>query len=228
MSLTPSQISLQVSDKVFLKNPESSALGKKIIAESISLIDEIGFEHFTFRKLGEQIGSPEASVYRYFENKHRLLIYLIDWYWNWMDVQIVFLTANIPDPEERLRRALHLLTSNVENDLTSEHVDEVKLNRIVISESSKTYLTKQVDAENREGLFGPFKHLVGRVADMITEMNPDYKYPHMLISTVIEAAHHQRFFAAHLPRLTDHVSGEDCITKFCQDLVFRTIKPTVC
>lgn len=228
MSLTPAQISLQVTAKVFLKNPESSTLGKKIIAESISLIDEIGFEHFTFRKLGDQIGSPEASVYRYFENKHRLLIYLIDWYWNWMEVQIMFLTANVSDPEEKLRRAIHLLTTIVENDITSAHVDETKLNRIVISESSKTYLTKEVDEENREGLFRPYKQLVERVADVITEVNPTYKYPHMLVSTVIEAAHHQRFFAAHLPRLTDQVSGEDCITKFCQDLVFRTIKPSVC
>ena len=37
-------------------------------------------EEFTFRKLAQKINTTEASVYRYFENKHRLLIYILAWY----------------------------------------------------------------------------------------------------------------------------------------------------
>ena len=43
--------SLQVNNRVYIKNPESSALGRKIVESSINLIDKVGYEAFTFRKL---------------------------------------------------------------------------------------------------------------------------------------------------------------------------------
>jgi hypothetical protein len=52
-------IKFKISDKIFVKDPETSALGKKIIKESIILIDE-GFDNFTFKKLGERIGSMKV------------------------------------------------------------------------------------------------------------------------------------------------------------------------
>ena len=44
---------IKVNDKLYIKDPESSELGKRIVAESIILMDEIGFEAFTFKKLSE-------------------------------------------------------------------------------------------------------------------------------------------------------------------------------
>ncbi|MDH5608082.1 MAG: TetR/AcrR family transcriptional regulator, partial [Cyclobacteriaceae bacterium] len=41
------------------------------------MIAQIGFERFNFKKLSTTINSTEASVYRYFKNKHQLLDYLI-------------------------------------------------------------------------------------------------------------------------------------------------------
>ena len=76
-----SNIIISVNDKLYVKNPETSELGKKIIEQSILLIDEIGFENFTFKKLGEKISSNESSIYRYFESKHKLMLYLSSWYW---------------------------------------------------------------------------------------------------------------------------------------------------
>ena len=69
-----SNIKIQVHSAIYIKDPETTELGRKILKESIILIDDIGFENFTFKKLGEKIGSNESSIYRYFENKHRLLI----------------------------------------------------------------------------------------------------------------------------------------------------------
>ena len=43
--------SLNNVNKIFIKDPESSELGKRIIEHSILLIDEIGFDSFTFKKL---------------------------------------------------------------------------------------------------------------------------------------------------------------------------------
>lgn len=224
MSGIISNVNIIVSDKIFLKNPESSLLGRKIISGSIDLIDEVGFECFTFRKLALKIESTEASVYRYFENKQRLLLYLSCWYWGWLEYRLVFRLANIESAVERLNRAIHLFAEKVEEDGSFEHVNEVKLNRIVISESSKAYMNKLVDEENKIGAFAAYKQLVERVSKLVLEVKPDYKYPHMLISAVIEDAHQQRFFAEHLPKLTDSIKGEDSIVEFHKDLVFKALE----
>ena len=134
-----------------------------------------------------------------------------------MEYRIAFGLANIPAPEERLEKAIELLTEDIELDGSFEHINEYKLNRIVIAEASKSYMTKEVDQNNKEGFFSGYKQLVGRVSNIILEINPTYKYPHMLISTLIEGAHHQRFFAQHLPRLTDEVNGEDAIIEFSKE-----------
>ena len=76
------QLQIKMNEKLFLRDPEQSELGKKIILHSIQLIHLNGFEAYTFKKLAESIGTTEAGIYRYFENKHRLLIYLSVWYWS--------------------------------------------------------------------------------------------------------------------------------------------------
>ena len=215
-----SNVSIKVNERVYLKDPESSELGIKIIKGSIDLIDELGFEEFTFRKLAKAIKSTEATVYRYFESKHKLLLYLISWYWAWLEYKLVFALANVSSPKDRLDKAIVLLTEQIEEDHEFTHINEMKLNQIVISESAKSYLSREVDKENKDGLYLGYKQLVGRISDIILEINPKYKYPHMLISTTIEGAHTQRHFAAHLPRLTDVIPGEDSITKFYRELVF--------
>lgn len=219
-----SNISIQVNKYIYLKDPQSSELGDRIITGSIDLIDEVGFEGFTFRKLGERIGSPEASIYRYFESKHKLLLYLTTWYWAWMEYRLVFGLANIESPYERLEKAIVLLTQQITMDSNFSHIDEIKLYRLVIAEASKSYLTKEVDEENKHGIFKGYKQLVGHVSDIILEINPDYEYPHMLVSTMIEGAHHQRFFADHLPRLTDSIKGKDSITSFYKEMVLKAIE----
>lgn len=218
------QIKLTVNDRVYLKDPDSSERGRRIISDSILLIDEIGFEEFTFKKLGHKIGSPESTIYRYFENKHKLLLYLVSWYWCWLEYRFVFATANIVSPEEKLRKAIELLIESVQEDSEFSHVNEVILNRVVISESSKLYFVKGVDAANKEGLFAVYKRLVQRVSEIVLEIAPDFEYPHMLISTVIEASHQQKYFAEHLPSLTDVSKGDSDILNFFNKMVFRTIE----
>lgn len=217
-------IGILVNEGTYLKNPKTSDLGKSIVEGAINMIDEIGFEAFTFRKLAQKIGSTEASVYRYFESKHRLLVYLTCWYWRWLDYRMLLAITNIDSAEERLKRAINVVVKQVEQDSHFSHIDEVKLNRIIINESSKAYLSKHVDEENEDGFFLDYKGLVARMADIIQEINPNYKYPHMLVSTLIEGAHLQRFFAEHLPRLTNVIEGEDFVTDFCQQTIFKAIK----
>ena len=223
MGVKLSNMTIQVNSSIYLKNPESSDLGKRILEGSVSMIHELGFEQFTFRKLAIAIGSTEASIYRYFENKHMLLLYLTSWYWGWMEYKLVFKLANIEDKQDRLTRAISLLTKTVEEDSNFSHINEIKLHQIVIAESSKAYLIKEVDTVNESGVFGAYKNLVGKISDEIYAIEPNYKYAHMLISTVIEGVNHQRYFAEHLPRLTDIIEGEDAITEFYKSMVFKAL-----
>lgn len=220
------RVSIRVNEKLYTKDPTTTELGRKIVRSSIDLIDELGFESFTFKKLALEIGSTEASVYRYFENKHNLLTYLTMWYWGWMEYRVVMKTLNITDPKVRLRNAIRTLTESIEEDSTFSQVNEVKLNRIVIQESSKVYFSKHVIEDNEVGFFKVYKDLVHRVAEIVLEINPTFKYPHMLVSTVIEGAHHQRYFAENLPRLTDVIEGEDAVTTFFTELAEREIEIT--
>ena len=196
-------LQLVLNDRYFLRDPLHTELGTKIVSQSILMIDQLGFEQFTFKKLAHAIGSTEASVYRYFDNKHRLLTYLIAWYWKWMEYQIDYRTHNVLEPGERLRQALRTLCEPTEEDPNFAHVNEAALQRIVVAESNKTYLTKHVDKDNKEGLFRGYKDVCKQVARLVSAINPDYAYPHALISTVLEASHLQPFFARHLPSLTE-------------------------
>jgi len=216
-------VRIVVNDKIFLKDPESSELGKRIIEQSIHLIHEIGFERFTFRKLGARIGSTESSIYRYFESKHKLLIYLTSWYWGWLEYQLVFSTNNIPSPREKLEKAIEILTRATEEDSSFSHINEILLNKIVINENSKAYLTKEVDRDNKEGYFGIYKRLVNRMTDMIKDVNPDYPYPSSLASTVLDGSLHQYFLKDHFRSITD-CTDNISPTDYFKHLVFNTIQ----
>lgn len=216
-------IKIQVNQNLYNKDPETSELGKKIIKNSIELIHEIGIESFTFKKLGARISSNESSIYRYFENKHKLLIYLTSWYWSWIEYQLVFNTFNITNPSERIERAVKVLAQPVTQDLSYDHINEVLLNQIVINEFSKSYLTKEVDVENKEGYFSVFKRLITRLKEMIVEIDPDYEYPSSLASTVLEASLYQSFLKDHFPSITDCSSSEQT-KNFLIHLITKTLK----
>lgn len=211
-----------INPKVFVKDPQSSDLGQRIVEQGIQLISETGFERFTFRKLGERIGSNESSIYRYFENKHKFLIYLNSWYWGWMEYRLVLMTNSIADPRKRLDKALEVLTQKVEADPTFAYIDEVALNNIVVNEHFKPFLTAEVDQENKEGYFEVYKRLVGRFGQMISACCPQYPYALSLASTVLSSSLHQYFLQAHFPSLTD-CTDPGAHGTFFRQLVFSTV-----
>ena len=206
-----------------MKNPETSDLGKKIIEQSILLIDEIGFENFTFKKLGEKINSNESSIYRYFESKHKLMLYLSSWYWGWMEYKLVFATNNLANPMEKLIKAIAIVTEKVEDDSNTLHINESILNKIIIQEFTKTLLTKEVDEENKEGFFIVYKRIINRIIEFITEVNPNYTFAKSLASTVVEGALHQHFLKEHLKTITN-CNETNTVTDFYIDLVAKTLK----
>ncbi len=220
------RLQITMNEALFLRNPENSELGKNILKHSVQLIHIAGFEAFTFKKLAEEIGTTEAGIYRYFENKHKLLVYLTAWYWIWLEFQISFQTNNIKDPIVKLKKIIKLLAGSMEADDQTSYIDENLLHQIIIAEGSKAYLTKQVGEDNRQQFFKPYKDLCAIIGEIISECNPSYKYPKSLASTIIEMAHFQNFFMNHLPSLTDFgkTKKETGIITFLNDLVLSSIK----
>ena len=216
-----SNIKIAVPKKIYIKDPESSSLGKRIVQYSIKLIDEIGFESFTFKKLGQEINSNESSIYRYFESKHKLLLYLSSWYWAWIEYQLVIETHSLVSTN-KLVKAIEIVTRSIKEDSRYSHINEEALNRIIINENSKSFLTKEVDNENKEGYFEIYKRIVHRLRDMISTINPNYMFPSSLASTIMEGSLHQHFLKDHFVSMTD-CNATISPTDFLTNIVFKTI-----
>ncbi|TAE29653.1 MAG: TetR/AcrR family transcriptional regulator [Cytophagales bacterium] len=223
-------VHVRMNEHLFLRDPETSELGRKIVREGIALFGEIGLEEFTFRKLADRLGTKEASIYRYFENKHRLLVYLVAWYWRWLEYQVVFQTNNIQSPQEKLERVLRLLilkdVSESPSSNGADGIDLKTLHGIVIREASKAYLTRHVTEDNRQQLFKPYKDLCARLAGIILEHQPEYPFARSLASTLIETAHYQAFFMQNLPSLTDFGTTKDDnqLLEFLRHLLFASLE----
>lgn len=219
------QLQIKMNPKLYVRDPESTELGRNIVRHGITMIDELGFEEFTFKKLALQVGTTEASIYRYFENKHRLLTYITTWYWTWMEYQLIFHTNNIKDAQHKINTIIRLLTFQEPDQFILEHIDKNMLHRIVIAEGNKAYLTKHVTEDNKAKLFKPYKDLCHRIAEVFLEYKPGFPFPHSLGSSLIETAHHQMYFQEHLPRLTDfgHAKTARALVDFLHHLVFSAL-----
>ena len=218
-------IKISLNGRLYLRDPQQTTLGQKIIKQSILLIDEVGFESFTFKKLGLKIGSNESSIYRYFESKHKLLLYLTSWYWAWLEYQLVIETFSISDAKEKLEKAILIVTRTVEEDTNFSHINETILYKIIVNESSKSFLTKGVKEENKSGYFEIYKRLVTRIEQMILSIEPSCPFALSLSSTIIEGSLHQHFLQEHFPSITN-CGKKISPTIFFTNLVSKTLEFT--
>ncbi|MFY9242612.1 MAG: TetR/AcrR family transcriptional regulator [Polaribacter sp.] len=217
-----SVLKISVPSKIYIKDPETSELGKRIVENSIKIINDIGFESFTFKKLGNKISSNESSIYRYFESKHKLLLYLSSWYWAWLEYQLVIETFSISNKKDKLEKAIMVVTRTIEEDSNFSHINETLLYRIIVNESSKSFLTKEVDKDNKEGYFEIYKRLISRLEAMISDVNPNYPFALSLASAILEGGLHQHFLNEHFPSITNSKDGKTP-TKFFIHLVNQTL-----
>lgn len=218
-------LNFKVNKRIYLRDPESSELGRSIVKTAIDLIYLLGFEQFTFKKLATELKSTEATVYRYFENKHRLLLYILNWYWSYMEYLLEIRLQPITDKQERLKAIVDLLTHELPDSIGQLDYNKKYLSEIVIAESSKAYLTKDIAEINKDEVFKPYKDLCTRISEIISEYRPDYRFPRSLSTTLIETSHHQQFFSVNLPRLTDNYPKEhkDFTYLFLEDLLFKAL-----
>lgn len=217
---------IRLNSKLFLRDPERSALGQKIVRDGLDLILKLGFEDFTFKKLAKHIGTTEASIYRYFENKHRLLTYLINWYWTLMEYRIRYSTNNLQKPEAKLKKVIELLCQVPRPSHFVDGIAEKSAYDLLMQEGSKAYLTRHVHSDNKDKFFKPYKDLCAAFSNMIREYNPAFPFSHSLASTILETAHAQRFFMQNLPSLTDFAKEKQghALSAFLETLLFSAIK----
>ena len=215
------------NENIYLRDPEGTELGKQIVKHAIELIHKLGFEHFTFKKLALEMNTTEASIYRYFTNKHRLLLYILNWYWSYMEFLVDFTIQNIQDPKEKLIKIITLFTQSLPESVGQLDYNKSYLNQIVLSESSKVYLIKEVKEINSYQVFKPYKDLCNKISEVMLSLNPTYTYSRSLSSTLIETAHSQQYFSKNLPRLTDISTDKDekFVFNYLNQLVFSALKP---
>lgn len=218
------RIQIVIPNDFYVKDPISSELGKRILTEGLELMVEIGLEEFTFKKLSVRISTTESSIYRYFESKNQFLFYLFNYYWSWMEYHLLLTTTNIECPEEKLKRAIRLITMTIQENNSDESIQIPVLQELIMLESSKTFLSKKVDKENKLGYFKEYKLFIHKISSIASEINPQYPYPQALMSTIIESSLHQRFFTRHLPNLTNDVSDDNKLEDFFFQLAIHTLK----
>jgi AcrR family transcriptional regulator len=213
-------LSIRVSDRLYLKDPESSALGRNILTTSVQIIDEIGMERFTFKKLANTLQTTESSVYRYFENKHMLLLYMSTWYWSWLETYMVFRTANLTDPKDKLRIMISILCKDDWENKVMNSMNLNLLKRIVVSESPKAYMAKQTGNLPMDEIFRGFEQLCLRFEELFRVINPEFRHTRRLSSTMIEGVLQQTFYVTYLTSFSsiEENQKDDSISLFFYDM----------
>jgi len=197
------RLSISVSPKTYLRNPEDTELGRNIISQGIELMSETGYQCFNFKNLAQMMGSTEASVYRYFENKYMLLMYLTSWYWEYLDLQIMLNTRNIDNSLRKLSLMVETIVQGVQSDITQDYFDVKKLHNIVVEQATKVTHSRKVEACDKAGMFENYKNLNNNISDILMECDPDFKYPTALASNIIRLAMDHKYYAEHICCLTD-------------------------
>jgi len=213
---------IPVKPGIFIKDPLSSDLGKKILEESLVLIEELGMEAYNFKRLSAHVGSTEAAIYRYFENKHKLLLYYINWYWGWLEHNLVYGTANMYSPKDKIKMAINLLVEGPTFD-ENLYLNISLLRNVVIEESNKAFMTKMVGSENNSGFFDQFYNFSERVVHIFSEFNPNFPFPKAFVSTLIWSSVLNAHCSKHVPSLIeDNFCGQHKVD-FYYNLVFNSL-----
>lgn len=218
-------LKIELNRSLYLRDPEDTDIGKKILSSGVALINEIGFENFNFKKLALEINSTEATVYRYFENKHKFLLYLMDWYWSWLKYLLQVSTQNSKTPKEKIDVLLDLITQNLKTDLSFSHIDAMALHNVVRNEGPKSFLSKSILEDTILGFHKPYSDFCLLISSIFLEIQPNYKYPVALANTVIETGYNQLYFSEFLPQLTEitNIKGSDTLKNYLKELIYKAL-----
>jgi AcrR family transcriptional regulator len=216
------QLNIQLDESLYLKDPMGTEVGHELVRTGAELIAHDGLESFTMKKLATELGSPESTVYRYFQNKNQLMLYISSWYWSLLEWKIAFATANLSDARQSLDKALQVLSGGTE-EVQTAIVHEQLLNKIVIRESFKSLHICAPNTESCERFFGAYLNLTQRLAELISNVHRAYPMPKALAVTLIETAHYQQFLQHFIPALTEVRVDNHHLQKLLHHIAFKAL-----
>ncbi|MFN5207896.1 MAG: TetR/AcrR family transcriptional regulator [Bacteroidota bacterium] len=213
---------VHIPSRMAQHDPSHSRTGLKILNTAIQLIADEGYESFHLSRLAEKADTVESTVYRYFENKHKLLLYISGWYWAYLDFSIDYETREMKAPAQILNKAIEMmagknLPTNI--DLIG---DPLLIHRIMITEFSKIYITQMAQEDNKEGYFVYFKTFVNKIGNLLSAIMPGYKFPRSFAFLLVLGIYQQMHVAEKLPALSDYDQSEpldEYISRFIKDLI---------
>lgn len=217
--------SFSINTILYKKDPEETTIGREIVRHSIELIEDLGIDEFTFKKLSIKIHHSEATIYRYFENKQMLLLYIVSWYWHYLNFLIEYRTQNMMEPKQKVEEVIGIFSENLNKSKLSSLYNLGAIFHIVIREGNKVYMNPDVTEINKTEAFKPYKDLCAKLSGIFLSYNPSYKYAHSLASTLVETSHMQIYFANHLPSLTDvkTANKNEYIYQFLSHFIFQSL-----
>lgn len=215
-------IIIPVNQEVFIKDPISSVLGKRILKESLAIIEERGIEAFNFKMLSVHVECTEAAIYRYFENKNKLLLYFINWYWGWLEHNLVYGTANLVSSEDKIKMAISLLVEGPRYK-DNFYLNISSLKKVVWEESSKSFMSKELKSHANYRMLHQFYDFSERLKDLIIQYKPDYAFPKVLVSTLIWSSILNAFTQIHKGDLIEENFNGQNKVDFYYNLVFNSL-----
>ncbi len=209
--------SVQLDKALYAKDPAVSDIGKEILHHSVILLAEEGLEAFTFKKLAQAMASTETTIYRYFHNKHQLMMYLCSWYWSQQEWKLVFATANISEPKVQMERAIEVLTSKTSASKT-QIMNEELLQKVVCAEFGKVFDIHTKHIEDFEGYFAAYHNLCERIAAIVQKLDKNNKHSMAWAQTLIESSQRQLFFHFYRKKMSDCAKDENTMKQFILSL----------
>jgi len=131
--------------------------------------------------------------------------------------------TNIGAGKKKLVKAIEILCRQSEDDNLIEHIDLVKLAHLIHLESGKIFRVRDVDQENQQGFYLPYKLLHEAVKDIILEVESSFPYAESLAASIIQGIHHQHFNYEHFPTLTSMKNTESDIGEYFINLTMACI-----
>jgi len=75
----------------------------EIVAAAIDIIARRGIQELTIKNLSKRIGISEPALYRHFENKHAILVAILEHFGEWSQCALADIGESHLPPEEKLR-----------------------------------------------------------------------------------------------------------------------------
>lgn len=214
-------VDIHIPENLYIKNPKESELGNRLVQQAAAMIASAGIGAFNFKKLSIQCGCTEATVYRYFENKHKLLLYLLNLYWGWQEYRLVLQTQNITDHGKKLKKAISILAHlEIPDNLNSEFGGHIV--QIAIQEGIAIHLTPEIQFEINNGSLTIYHILVKRLSKLIADKIPTYDYPDSLAAAIMDIALQQKYFMRHCPELSRQIKDENDLKQYLLSLIPKT------